>query len=122
MYLKRTFYLKNMISKSCIKLIEVYFGTLDFVEILDVKLGYVVVKYDKNKITIVEISNYFERIGFSEIVNPDIILVEQIKLAAIELIYLANNTNSLLKNKRENLEQYLLFSENMEEYLKIDGK
>jgi YesN/AraC family two-component response regulator len=95
---KKTYYLKNMISISCIKLIEVYFGTIDTVNIKKNNLGEVELEYDSKRITEKEILNHFNKLDFYEIVNPDTILVEQIKIAAIELIHLANNTNSLIRN------------------------
>ena len=97
---KKIFYLKNMISKSCIQLIELYFNALENVKIQSIVLGKVDLIYDANRITINEINSHFEKIGFQEIVNPRTIMVEQTKLAAIELIYMANNTNSLIRNSQ----------------------
>lgn len=96
----KTFYLKNMVSKSCIKLIEVYFSTIDTIEVVSVVLGKVVLQYDNKENSALDIYNHFEKLGFQEIKNPNAILVEQIKIAAIELIHFANNTNSLIRNSQ----------------------
>jgi AraC-like DNA-binding protein/copper chaperone CopZ len=95
---RREFHIKNMVSRSCIKLIEVYFDRIDAVKIVKVFLGLVILEYDKTLITSAEIEAHFETIGFRVAVNPDVILVEQIKVAAIELIYFSNNANSLIRN------------------------
>ena len=89
-----------MISNSAIKLIEMYFNEISSIKIDKITLGKVSLAYDKSKITLAEISYHFNELGFQEIVNPNTILVEKIKLAAIELIYLANNTNSLIRNSQ----------------------
>jgi len=89
-----------MISNSAIKLIEMYFNGITSIEIDEITLGKVSLAYDKSKISLVEITHHFEQLGFQEIVNPNAILVEKIKLAAIELIYLANNTSSLIRNSQ----------------------
>ncbi len=95
---KRSFFLKNMVSKSCIKLIELYFSNIEGVSLNKLMLGKVDLEFDESIISVGEIISGFESLGFIEIVNPDSILVEKTKLAAIELIFMANNTNSLIRN------------------------
>ncbi len=95
---EKTFFLKNMISRSCIKLVEVYFKTQPYITVLQTDLGSVKLRYDHDKITLPEIVSHFQQLNFYEIVDRETILVEQIKAAAIELIHLANNTNSLIRN------------------------
>ncbi len=73
---RREFHIKNMVSRSCIKLIEVYFDRIDAVKIVKVFLGLVILEYDKTLITSAEIEAHFETIGFRVAVNPDVILVE----------------------------------------------
>lgn len=87
-----------MISNSCLQLIALYFKNISTIDIIEIKLGTVSLNYDKNKISLQEINKHFAELGFIEIVNPDEVLLEKIKLAAIELIYLSNNTNSLIRN------------------------
>ncbi len=90
--------LQNMLSNSCIKLAEMYFNHVDGVEVVKVKLGEVILRFDPVKITRSEIENGFVEIGFRSISDPNVALVEQIKVAAIELIHKANNVNSLIRN------------------------
>jgi len=89
-----------MISNSAIKLIEMYFNGITSIEINNITLGKVSLTYNKSEISLAKITHHFNELGFQEIVNPNIILVEKIKLAAIELIYLANNTSSLIRNSQ----------------------
>lgn len=96
--LEKTFVLKNMSSKSCIKLIELYFGNKEEIQIKKVFLGEATLLYNQEKITEPEIIQQFVQLGFNVINDPDIVITEKIKVAAIELIHFANNTNSLIRN------------------------
>ena len=87
-----------MISNSCIKLVEIYFKSIDGVEIKSVFLGEVILTYNREIITALSINNHFKTIGFEVIKDPDIILFEKIKIAAIELIIFSNNNNSIIRN------------------------
>ncbi|HUM51510.1 MAG TPA: AraC family transcriptional regulator [Chitinophagales bacterium] len=90
--------LQNMASKSCIKLIELFFTHKDGVHVKTVFLGEANLVFDSNKITEKEIALCFQQLGFNVINDPEVEIVEKIKVAAIELIYYANNTNSLIRN------------------------
>ena len=87
-----------MLGKSCIGLINLYFKGVDDVEILKIRLGEVELSYDPKKLSFKDLKQHFEKLGFGVIVDPDILLVEKIKLAAIELIHYAFNANSLIRN------------------------
>jgi AraC-like DNA-binding protein len=95
---QKIFFLKNMISRSCIKLIEIYFDAMPNITIRNIDLGKVSLEYDIKNVNETIIVSHFNKLGFFETVNPNEILVEKIKVAAIELIYYANNTNSLIRN------------------------
>jgi AraC family transcriptional regulator len=90
--------LKNMVSRSCIKLVEVYFKTIEGVEVQKVFLGKVFLQIDSALISQKELKNHFKQIGFEIIEDPDVILSEKIKTAAIELIMFSNNNNSIIRN------------------------
>ena len=96
--IKKEYFIKNMVSKSCIKLIELYFDSIDEIKIKKIFLGRVLLEYDETLTDTINIEDYFNEIGFLVLINPDVILVEQIKIAAIELIYFSNNANSLIRN------------------------
>ena len=61
-------------------------------------LGEANLTYNAGKITEKEIAQCFQQLGFNVINDPEVEMVEKIKVAAIELIYYANNTNSLIRN------------------------
>ena len=95
------FFLKNMVSKSCIRLIELYFKAYDQISIEHITLGTVGFRVEESSvITRKDLIKHIENLGFNVIENEDDVLVEQIKTAAIELIYLATNSNSLIRNSQ----------------------
>lgn len=87
-----------MVSKSCIKLIELYFEKVEDIEVVKVFFGKVILDFDPSIISDEVINNHFGEMGFSIVDDPDIVIVERVKVASIELIYFANNTNSLIRN------------------------
>ena len=95
---EKKFILKNMVSKSCIKLVELYFEKVEGVEVQRASLGEVTVSYDPNIISEAELGKHFFQLGFMVIDDPEASVVEKIKIAAVELIHYANNTNSLIRN------------------------
>lgn len=96
--IEKRFMLQNMASKSCIKLIELFFLHKESVHVKTVFLGETNLVFDSTKISEKEIVQCFQQLGFNVINDPEVEIVEKIKVAAIELIYYANNTNSLIRN------------------------
>jgi len=94
----KVFFLKNMISNSCIKLIHLVCENNDGAKIDRAILGEVKLTFDDTILTEDKIASCFKEIGFEVIVDPNVEIVEKIKIAAIELIYMAFNTNSLIRN------------------------
>ncbi len=90
--------LKNMVSRSCIKLVELYFKNIEGIVIQQVFLGKVLLLLDDNKVSQQELIKHFAEIGFEVVEDEDAILTEKIKVAAIELILFANNNNSIIRN------------------------
>lgn len=87
-----------MVSRSCIKLIELYFEKIEEIEVLKVYFGEVLLRYDANSISNEMIDEHFAEMGFGIVDDPDTVIVEKIKIASIELIHFANNSNSLIRN------------------------
>ena len=87
-----------MLSKSCVKLVELYFGNLDGVDVKKARLGEVDLIFDPEKVNPGTIEKGFEELGFAIVADPNDLIVEQIKIAAIELIHHANNMSSLIRN------------------------
>jgi AraC-like DNA-binding protein len=87
-----------MVSKSCIKLIELAFTGKAGVMVKKVRLGEVELEIDTALISEQQVFDLFDQLGFQVVQDPEVEIVEKIKLAAIELIYYANNANSLIRN------------------------
>ena len=90
--------LRNMLSKSCVKLVSLYFDNLENVEVKKVRLGEVLLSYNPESINSFEIEKKFSELGFTVVTDENESLVENIKVAAIELIHHANNMSSLIRN------------------------
>jgi YesN/AraC family two-component response regulator len=90
--------LKHMFTKSCIKLLE-HSLKQNFPEIeFEVSLGLVKWQSELSPQKIESLKNVVSEIGFPAITSPDQTIVESIKLAALELIFLSMNINSLVRN------------------------
>lgn len=98
MITQETFYLKNMLSFSCIKLIELVLCQKESVKLLSIVLGEVHLEYDENSITRDEIITIFKELNFDIIRDPDVEIAEKTKIAAVEIIHKSFNNNSLIRN------------------------
>lgn len=87
-----------MLSKSCVKLVSLYFENLENIEVKKVRLGEVLLSYNPETINSFEIEKKFSELGFTVVTDENESLVENIKVAAIELIHHANNMSSLIRN------------------------
>lgn len=93
----KTFYLKSMVCNSCVKTISKILEDLS-VEIKKIIPGEVTIVLNDDQITENEIENKLINSGFNILKNKDEILVEQIKIAIIELIHKSDNMNSIIRN------------------------
>lgn len=96
--LEKKYVLQHMSSKSCIKLIELFFAGKEGILVKKVFLGEATLQYDPLIIAETDIPALFSQLGFHVINDPEVEIVEKTKVAAIELIYYANNVNSLIRN------------------------
>ncbi len=96
--ISESFTLKNMLARSCLKLLGLGFKNVKGIEIHSLELGKVVCGYDPLILTRDQIVERFKHLGFELAEDPDELVVEKIKQAAVELIFYANNTNSLIRN------------------------
>ena len=87
-----------MLSNSCVKLVEMYFANFEDIEIKKISLGEVELSYDEEKVKLELIEEKFSELGFTIISDQNESIVEKIKIAAIELIFKANNMSSLIRN------------------------
>lgn len=90
---------KHLISRSGIKLVELFFKENEYIDVHYVRLGEVGLFYDEKEIKPKDIEDLFQKeLDFEIIKNIELQLVEQIKIAVIELIAYSNNMNSLIRN------------------------
>lgn len=87
-----------MLSKSCIHLVHLVLDSLKPVEVESVFLGEVTLKYDIQTSSMDQIQAVLKQYGFIVLKDKNEQLVEEIKLALVELIHFAYNTNSLIRN------------------------
>lgn len=97
MTISKTLYIKYMVCKCCLKVIRQELENND-IEVKRIILGEADIIYDENKITDTEIERILNTNGFELVTNKEKILVEQIKTAVIELVHMANNMNSIIRN------------------------
>lgn len=94
-----TFYLKNMVSSSCIKLVKNVLSNLKQVVVIKVELGIAVIEVENiDNFKQIEVEKKLKDLDFPVINDKNLQLVEQIKIACIELIHYYNNANSLIRN------------------------
>ena len=92
-----TLYIKNMVCNCCIRVIREDFEKAGVI-VEKIKLGEVIISYNPEKISFLQIEKIINDDGFELITDKEKLLVEQIKLAVIELIHYYNNANSLIRN------------------------
>ena len=97
-WITKKYLLRNMLSKSCLKLVSLYFDGIEGVELKKARLGEVLLTYDPQKVQNFNIEKGFSELGFKVVTDANEFLVENIKIAAIELIHHSNNMNSLIRN------------------------
>lgn len=86
-----------MVCNSCIKTIRRLLEEHQ-IEIQKIILGEVTIVLNNNQITEKQIEEMLNGSGFAVLKSKDDILIEQIKIAIIELIHKSNNMNSIIRN------------------------
>lgn len=87
-----------MLAKSCVMLIESELQKIIGIQELKVRMGEVSLKFAPDIITQIAIERKLTDLGFQPVYDNDAYVAEQIKIAAIELIFLSNNVSSLVRN------------------------
>jgi len=97
MEVEQTFYIKYMVCKCCIRVIK---NELEHhgIKVKRITLGEATLLYDNEKHDEKSIEKILNENGFELVINKEKILVEQIKIAVIELVHYANNMNSIIRN------------------------
>lgn len=91
------FKLKDLITKSGVKLVELYFQHKDGIDLHYAHLGEIGLYYDAGMYTEEDIIAELAELGFGILHEPEDEIVERIRIAAIELVHYANNVNSLIR-------------------------
>ena len=92
----RTFHIKNMVSNCCIILLKEKFGQAG-IRVNNIQLGTVTVTGSPTLITDKYINDFLGKYGFELIKDRESQLIEQIKIAVIELIHYLNNVDSIVR-------------------------
>lgn len=93
-----TLHIKDMVSMRCIRAVRNELTRLGAKELERTTLGRAVFEFDPNKTNLNEIKQAIKNQGFDLLADRDEQLVEQVKVAAIELVYMGNNANSIIRN------------------------
>ena len=92
----RTFHIKNMVSNCCIILLKEKFGQAG-IRVNNIQLGTVTVTGSPTLITDKYIDDFLGKYGFELNKDRESQLIEQIKIAVIELIHYLNNVDSIVR-------------------------
>jgi len=91
-----TIYIKNMVCQCCLRMIGQELEKAGFV-VEDIMLGKATLSYDESKLSMKEIRNVLLELGTDLIESRENRLVEEIKLAVVELIHQMNNVDSMVR-------------------------
>ena len=86
-----------MVCNCCIRVLREDFEKAGMI-VEKIRLGEAIVSFDPEKINFNQIEKIIKDDGFELIIDKEKLMVEQIKLAVIELIHYYNNANSLIRN------------------------
>lgn len=92
---EKSFFLKNMMCRCCVKYLEEKLRGAG-VRVLEASLGQLTIDSTEPG-SVKKTQEIIAELGFEIIKERDQILVEQIKIAVIELIHHLNNTNSIIR-------------------------
>ena len=90
----KTIYLYDMLCNCCKRLLKILLEK-ENIEYNKVDLGVIIIPSYIDDDTI---NNFLASNNFKQITDKNKIIVEQIKLAVIELVHYANNSNSIIRN------------------------
>lgn len=89
-------YIKNMMSKCCIPITRNLLESNN-IKVLFIKLGYAEVIFTKNSPNFTELDKILQTVGFGLVISREKRIVEQTKIAVIELIHHMNNVSSIVQ-------------------------
>lgn len=95
-YNKEELHIKNMMCSCCLKVVKEILESNNII-ITNIKLGQVDVLLSDNSSSLKSINIILEKEGFGLVLSRDKRIVEQTKLAVVELIHQMNNVNSMVQ-------------------------
>ncbi|MCF8228571.1 MAG: AraC family transcriptional regulator [Bacteroidales bacterium] len=95
-YITREFFLKNVLTDCCTRIIELEFEKLN-VEVESKRLGQFRFRFDPDRISWEELKGKLEELGFKPLQNREARIVEEIKAAIIKLIHYSTY-NAMVRN------------------------
>lgn len=94
--ISETLYLKNMVCSCCKLLIKEKFEELGII-VNDISMGKAVIQHPVKRISQETISDMLNKYGFELVFSREDRIVEEIKIAIIELIHHMNNADSVVR-------------------------
>ncbi len=92
----RKIFIKNMTSTCCERIIQYDFSQNN-INIQDLRMGYAQISFDPTRMNLDKIDEILQQSGMSLLISRERQIVEQIKIAVIELIHHMNNMDSILQ-------------------------
>lgn len=91
-------HIKNMVSRSCIRVVKESLEKTGFIKVLRIELGEAQIRYDGQIATPQLLNEILQKEGFELIEDNSKKLIERIKTSVIQLIFYGSNTNSIIRN------------------------
>ena len=92
-----TLSIRNMVGKSCIQLVKQALGKISGIEVHRVVLGSADIKASSMPDHRI-LNEELNKVGFELLLDKTQVIVEQIKVAVLEMIYYGNNLNTIIRN------------------------
>lgn len=93
-----TISIKHMVSSRCMKVIREELEKTQKIFVHKISLGSADISFDPVAVTLDDISRILSANGFELIHDKETMLVEQIKIAVLEMIFYGNNLNTIIRN------------------------
>lgn len=93
-----TLHIKNMVSSRCIRTVRDELAKYNATEVERTTLGKAVIEYDPKKTDLFILEHALGNHGFEVLKSREDQLVEEVKIAVIELVYYGVNANSIIRN------------------------
>lgn len=91
-----TIYIKNMVCNCCVRVLNMVLEE-NGIRIDQVKLGMATISYKPEQVGLEKINSILQKNGMEIIIGHEQQIVEQIKVAVIELIHQMNNVDSIVR-------------------------